>query len=173
MVKKVGGMSPGALEPRIYTSVRSGHISTGVDPFRRRSSWSVSPPRMCSPRHGLSKTWLSNVRPVKLTDFDDSTQRSQAAVELARVREKMIRFVIHVVLRNSGLLLSRADLKVAGATIDLKHDQQHLENLRTTVKLSTTPAGHREIDLLNRHSEVAIVNSPKVLAKGVGTSQVF
>ena len=94
--------------------------------------------------------------------------------------EKINRFVAHVVPGNSGLLLSRSDLKALGATIDLKNDQLHMENPRTTLKLPTTPAGHREIDLLNRTSEVALVDSRathgsivKVLSKGGDTSQVF
>ena len=47
---------------------------------------------------------------------------------------------------NSGLLLNRSDLTAFGATIDLR-------------KLSTTPAGHCEMDLLNRTSGVTIVDS--------------
>ena len=69
--------------------------------------------------------------------------------------EKVIRFVAHVVLWNSGPLLSRSDSKALGATIDLRSDRMHLENPKTTRKLSTTPGGHNEVDLLNRTREVA------------------
>ena len=71
----------------------------------------------------------------------------------------VIRFVAHVVPRNSGLLVSRSDLKTLGATIDLRNDQTHLEFPRTTLKLSTTPAGHCEVDLLNRTREAGGVDS--------------
>ena len=56
--------------------------------------------------------------------------------------EEILRFVAHVVPGKLELLLSRSDLKALGAMIDLRSDQLHLENLRTTLKLSTTPAGH-------------------------------
>ena len=55
----------------------------------------------------------------------------------------------HVVPGNSGQLLSRSNLKAVGATIDLRNDQLQLEN---PLELSTNPAGHYEIDLLNRTS---------------------
>ena len=131
---------------------------------------------------GKEPRWLSDVRPVKFRGFDVSTQQSQGAVELEwDLVEKIIRFVAHVVPGNSGLLLSRSDLRALGATIDLRNDQLHLENPRTTLGLSTTPAGHYEIDLLNRTSGTAIVDSPsgtsgntvKVLPKDGNTSQVF
>ena len=124
-------------------------------------------PRLRGTRHGLRENtdwsecsqapcgsqwkgthWLSNVCPVKLRGIDGSTQHSDGT-----------RFVAHIVLRNSGLLLSRSDLKALGATIDLRSEQMHLENLRVTLKLFTTPAGHDEIDLLNRTREAAGVDS--------------
>ena len=131
---------------------------------------------------GKEPRWLSNVRLKKIRRFDDSSQHSQGAVELdGDLEEKMIRFVAHVFPGNSGLLLSRADLKALGATIELKNDQLHLENPRTTLKLSTTPAGHYEIDLLKPPSKVATVDSltailgstVKVLAKSGDTSPFF
>ena len=73
--------------------------------------------------------------------------------------EETIRFVAHVVPENSGLLLSCSDLKALEARIDLGSHQLHLENPKATVKLSTTPAGHYEIDLVNRAVEVATVDS--------------
>ena len=83
-------------------------------------------------------------------------------------------------LGSPGLLLGRSDSK-APQRINLRNDQLHLENPRTTRELSTTPAGHYEIDLLNRTSGTAIVESPsgasgntvKVLTKDGNTSQVF
>ena len=87
---------------------------------------------------------------AKFRGLGDSTQHSQEAVELEWDSEKVIRFVAHVVPGNSGLLLSRSDFKALGATIDVRNDQMHLENPRATLKLSTTRAGHDEVDLLNR-----------------------
>ena len=95
--------------------------------------------------------WLSHVHLVKFRVFDYCTQHSQGAVELEwDVGEKVIRFVAHVVPGNSGLLLSRSDLEALEATIDLRNDKMHFENPRTTLKLSATPAGHYEVDLLTR-----------------------
>ena len=100
---------------------------------------------------GREPRWLSDVRPVKFRGFNDSTQHLQGTEVLEwDAGEKVIRFVAHVVIGNSAMLLSRSGLKVLGATIDLRNDQTHLEKPRTTVKLSTTPAGHHEVDLLNR-----------------------
>ena len=87
----------------------------------------------------------------------------------------------HVVPVNSGLLLSRSEVKALGATIDLGNDQMHLENPRTTLKLSTTSAGRYEVDLLNPTREAAGVDSldkipgstVKVLTKDESTPQVF
>ena len=91
--------------------------------------------------------------------FDHSTH-SQGAVELEwDLGEDIIRFVAHVVPRNSGLLLSRSALKALRATMDLRNDQLHLENPGALLKLSTTPAGHYETDLVNRTSGVAVVDS--------------
>ena len=161
----------------------------------------MSPSRVCSARHGGAKIligqsalrrhvrvsgkeprWLSDVRPVKFRGFDDSTQHSQEAVELEwDLGEKIIRVVAHVVPGISELLLSRSDLKALGATIDLRNDQLQLENPKKILELSTNPAGHHEIDLLNRTSGTAIVdstsgtsgNTVKVLTKDGNTSQVF
>ena len=109
---------------------------------------------------GREPRWLSHVRPVKFREFDDSTQHSQGAVEMeCDVGGKVIRFVAHVVLGNSRLLLSRSDLKAVGATIDLRNDQLHLENPWTPLKLSTASAGHYEVDLLNRTRDAAGVDS--------------
>ena len=61
---------------------------------------------------------------MKFRGFDDSTQHSQGAVELEwDSGDKMIRFAAHVVLGNSGLLLTRSGMKALGATIDLRNDQ--------------------------------------------------
>ena len=88
-----------------------------------------------------------------------------------------MRFVAHVVPGNSGLLLSQPDLKALGAVIDdLRDDQMHLENPRVTLMLSTTPAVHYEVGLLNRTREAAVVDSldktpgstVKVIAKDGG-----
>ena len=96
----------------------------------------------------------------KFRGLDDSTQHPQGAVELEwDVGDTVIRFVAHVVLGNSGLLLSRCDLEALGATIDLRNDQMHLENPRTTLKLSVTPAGHFEVDLLNMTRDAAEMDS--------------
>ena len=109
---------------------------------------------------GKEPRWVSNVRPVRFRGFDDSTQLSQGAVDLEwDLGVETISFVAHVVPGNSGLLLSRFDLKALGATIDLGNDQLHLDNPKVTLKLSTTPAGHYEIDLLHRAVEVATVDS--------------
>ena len=83
--------------------------------------------------------------------------------------------MVHVVPGDSELLLSLSD------SIDLRNDQLHLETPRATEKLSTTPAGHYEIDLPNRASGLAVVASltrtpgstVKVLAKDGNTSQVL
>ena len=89
--------------------------------------------------------WLSDVRPVKFRRFDDRTKHSQGAVELEwDLGEKVVR-----------LLLSCSDLKALGATSDLRNDRMQLENPKTTRKLSTTPGGHNEVDLLKRTREVA------------------
>ena len=109
---------------------------------------------------GREPRWLSDVRQVKFRGFDDSTLHSRGTEVLEwDAGEKVIRFVAHVVIGNSGMLLSRSDLKVLGATIDLRNDQTHLENPRSTVNLSTTPAGHYEVDLLNRTRDAAGVDS--------------
>ena len=43
---------------------------------------------------GKEPRWLSDVRPVKFREFDDSTQHSQGAVELEwKLGENIIRFV--------------------------------------------------------------------------------
>ena len=98
---------------------------------------------------------------MEVQGFDDSTQHPQGAVELEWDEgEKVIRFVAHVVLGNSGMLLSRSDLEALGATIDLlRNEQMHLENPRTTLELSATPAGHFEVDLLNLTRDAAGVDS--------------
>ena len=62
----------------------------------------------------------------------------------------MIHSVAHAIPGNSGLLLALPDLKTRGATIDFQNDQLHLLNLDVTLNLTTTPAGHYEIDLLVR-----------------------
>ena len=57
----------------------------------------------------------------------------------------------------------------------------HLENPRTTLKLSTTPAGQYEVDLLNRTRQAAGVDSldklparnVKVLTENGRTLKVF
>ena len=67
--------------------------------------------------------------------------------------EKAIHFVAHVVPGNSGLLLGRSDLEALGVTIGLRTDHLHV-----TLKLSTTPAGHHEIDLVSGHGEAAIAD---------------
>ena len=104
----------------------------------------------------------------KFRGLDVSTQHPQGAVELEwDVGDKVIRFVAQVVLGNSGLLLSRSDLEALGATIDLRNDQMHLENPRTTLKLSVTPAGHYEVDLLNLTRDAAGVDS---LGKSPGST---
>ena len=128
---------------------------------------------------GKDPRGLSNVRPVRFRGFDDSTRREQW--NWTGIWERRSFAVAHVVLRKWELLLSRSDLKALGATIDPKIDSLHFENQRTTLKLSTAPAGHNVIDLLNQHGEVAPVDSltaipgsiVKVLAKGGDTSQVF
>ena len=115
--------------------------------------------------------WLPNVRQVKFRGF--ITQHSQGTVELEW--DEAIHFVAHVVPGTVGLLLSRSD--ALGATIDLKTDHLHLESPRATLKLSTTPAGHYDIDFLKRNSETAIGCAPAtipgstVLAKNRHTSQ--
>ena len=106
--------------------------------------------------NGREPRWLSTVSPMKFRRFDDSTQHSQGAVELRwDLGEKVIRFVAHAVLGNSGLLLGRSDLNALGATIDLSNDLMHLVNQ----KLFTTPAGHFEVGLLNQISEAAVEDS--------------
>ena len=69
----------------------------------------------------------------------------------------IIPFVAHVVPGKNGLLLGRSDMKSLGAAFDLKTEHLHFENPRVTLKPSTTPAGHFEINLVNRNSETAIV----------------
>ena len=97
----------------------------------------------------------------KFRGLRDSTQHPQGAVELEwDVGDKVIRFV-------AALLLSRSDLEALGATIDLRNDQMHLENPRTTLKLSATPAGHFEVDLLNLTRDAASVDS---LDKSLGST---
>ena len=62
------------------------------------------------------RRWWPDVAPVKIKGFDDSTQQSDGTVELHwRVGRKLTHFVAHV-RRNSGLLLSRPDLKARFAT---------------------------------------------------------
>ena len=52
--------------------------------------------------------------PCEVQGFGDSTQHAQGAVELEWDEgKKVIRFVAHVVLGNSGLLLSRCDERIA------------------------------------------------------------
>ena len=88
--------------------------------------------------------------------------------------EEIIRFVAHVVPRNSGLLLSRSALKALRATIDLRNDQLHLENPGALLKLSTTPAGHYETDLVTEPVEWRWwTRFPGYLAKDGNTSQDF
>ena len=71
------------------------------------------------------------------------------------------------------MLLSCSDLKALGATIDLKNDLLNLGNPRTTLKLSTAPAVHCEMDFLNQHSEVAVVDSPTATPGSTKTFTVF
>ena len=70
--------------------------------------------------------------------------------------ESWLKKVIVLILKK-GLLLSRSDLKALGVTIGLRNDQLHLEHPRTTMKLSTTPAGFYEIDLFNWTKDVVIM----------------
>ena len=68
-----------------------------------------------------------------LKGCDDSTQQSHGAVEIKRrVGRKLNRFVAPVVPGNSGLLLSRPDVKGLGAKINHLNDQLHLSNLDVT-----------------------------------------
>ena len=97
---------------------------------------------------------------MKFRRLDDSTQHSQGAVELEwDLGEKVIRFVAHVVPGMWELLQSHSHLKALEATIDPRNDRMHLENPRATLKLSTTLAGHCEVDLHNRIKEAAGVGS--------------
>ena len=88
------------------------------------------------------------------------------------LEEKVVPFVAHVVPGNSALLMSRSDLKEL---------QLHLDNPRTTLNVSTTSAGHYEIDLLNRAKGLAAVCSStemsgdngKVLARNNASSRFF
>ena len=89
---------------------------------------------------GARSRWLPDSAHVRINGVDDRTQQSSSAVELEWRGRKLIHFVAHVVPGNSGLLLSRPDLKALGAKIDLRSDQLHLSNLTVTLKLTTTPA---------------------------------
>ena len=119
-------------------------------------------PKLCGTGHGLCENtdrsecsqalrgtqWQGTTKAFRSCaqsssgDVNDSTQHSQGEVELDWVlREKVIRFVAHSVSGNSAMLLSRSDLKALEATIDQRNDQMHLENPRTTLKLSIDSSG--------------------------------
>ena len=100
--------------------------------------------------------------PGKVHGIRRQRSASQGVVELGwDLGNKII--VAHVVPGNLGLLLSRSDPKPVGATTDLNNDPLQLESPRTTLEVSTTPAGHYENDFLNLNSEVAFVDSPSVI----------
>ena len=61
--------------------------------------------------------------------------------------DKVISFITHVVPGNSGLLLSKRDMKDLGAVIDMGRNKMYLERIGKTVSLSETAAGHYELDL--------------------------
>ena len=66
-----------------------------------------------------------------------------------------------VVPGNSGVLLSRRDLKAFGAKINLKKDQLRLSNPDATLDPATPPAGHYEIDVLDRPPKTVEVESDR------------
>ena len=63
---------------------------------------------------------------------------------------EVIRFVAHVVPGNSGLFIESFQPEGVGARSHLRTDPMHLGHPSATVKLSTAPGGHYEVDLLNR-----------------------
>ena len=104
---------------------------------------------------GRKVSWVKDAKRQRFRGFDDSLQESMGAVELPwRLKNKIITFIVHVVPGNSGLLLSRPDLKSLGARMDLARDELYLKELDETVPMMETPAGHYEIDLLGRGDAV-------------------